>query len=172
MSAILNRPGRVLSVREREHIRNRLRASEAALQGQIVVPTNKQIGPEGMSARREGRFRGFMRDDVREDEGLLRAKIARDKRLLAQGDPGSLSKRERVTLEKDMAAQREWLRRHMCPKKLFYVKSSSPNFERATKACLREHTEEYKRRAAQYKQAMRQLDPDNPAASNLENIRP
>lgn len=178
MSAIFSRPGQVLSVREREHIRNRLKANEQALQGKIVVETNKAIGPEGLSKRRQGRYESFLRQDIQEDQGLLRAKIERDKALLKAGDPGSLSKREKTALEKRAMVLREILRGRMCPARLFRTPSVTkdgtkhPNFDRAVEACKQEHSEEYKRFAAEYKKVMRQIDPENPSASNLETIRP
>lgn len=178
MSAIFSRPGGVLSVREREHIRNRLKANEAALQGKIAVPTNGKIGPEGLSARRQGQYESFLRQDLQEDQALLRAKIQRDRELLKAGDPGSLTKREKSKLEKRAGYLREYLTGQMCPGALFRTPRvdrdgvPNPNFERAVEACKREHSEDYKRAAGEYKKIMRQIDPDNPNASNLELIRP
>ncbi len=159
-----------LSVREREHIRNRMRMNERALAGQISIPTNKAIGPEGMSERREGYYSQFMRDDINEDSALLRFKIEKDKRILEAGDPKNISRKDRTKIERQVQVDSEWVKGQMCPKTLFHKNRQDPDFDKAVKACDREHTEEYKRVAGRLKANMRRLDPDG--ESNLERLRP
>lgn len=168
MSAQFEKTG-PLSVREREYIRNRLRMNERALQGQIIVPGNKKIGSEGMDPRRQGQYEQFLRTDIREDQGLIRAKIARDKKILDAGTP-HITRKERTKIERQVELDKEYVIKTMCPKSLFYVKSEDPKFREAVKACNQEHTEEYKRRAVRLKLNMRRLDPDGD--SNLERFRP
>lgn len=168
MSAGFNR-ARPLSIREREHVRNRLQQNEQSLAGKVVVPGNKRIGNEGLDPRRQGRYESFLRTDIQEDQGLLRAKIERDRKIL---DAGSvhITKRERTSIEKQVIADRDFVQKRMCPKTLFSVKESDPNFQKAVAACRQEHTTEYKTVAGRLKENMRRLDPD--ADSNLETLRP
>jgi hypothetical protein len=170
MSAHLSERNRPLSARERETIRNRLKQNEEALTGRIVVPTNKRIGSEGMDPRRQGHYESFMRDDVKEDAGLIRANIARDKRILEAGDPHNIDRRQRQKIEKEVERDRAWVQKEMCPKTLFNVQVNHPDYQQAVKACMREHTEEYKRVASRLKENLRRLDPDG--SSNLEAFRP
>jgi hypothetical protein len=105
--------------------------------------------------------------------GLVVASNAAIRKTESGAEDARHVKRNRGTaMEKKALKDREWLQKHMCPKSLFYVKSDSPDFERAKDACLVEHTPQYNRIAHAYKQAMRMLAPDDPKASNLENIRP
>lgn len=168
MSATIS--GNPLSVREREHIRNRIRQNEQALNGHIVVPGNRATAGEGMDSRRQGQYESFLRTDIKEDSGLLRAKIARDKKILDAGDPRHIDRKGRAKIEKQVQADSEFVQKHMCPQSLFYVKSDHPEFQKAIKACGREHTEQYKRVAGRLKTNMRRLDPDGD--SNLERLRP
>lgn len=157
-------------------IRNRMRSNQERLKGGLVVASNAAIrktesGAE--DARHVKRFESrFLSEHVSEDQTLIRKDIERDRQILDASDPGQISKRQRTAMEKKALKDREWLQKHMCPKSLFYVKSDSPDFERAKDACLVEHTPQYNRIAHAYKQAMRMLAPDDPKASNLENIRP
>lgn len=162
-----NRP---LSIREREQIRNRMRMNEQALEGHVVVPTNRGIGPEGLSQRREGHWGQFLRDDVKEDAGLLRAKITRDRKLLEMNDPKNLDKKRRVEIEQQIKRDTEFVKKRMCPKKLFFVSRNHPDFQKAVDACKPEHTLEYKQVASRLKENLRRIDPDSEA--NLERFRP
>lgn len=170
MSAIFNNKVRPLSAREREHVRNRLRQSEQSLAGKIVVPGNKRIGSEGLDPRRQGHYEEFLRTDIQEDQGLLRAKIERDKKLLAQGEPSSMTRKERDAIAKQVVKDREYIQKIMCPKPLFNLKESDPDFQKAVAACRREHTVQYQKVAGRLKENMRRIDPD--ADSNLEKLRP
>lgn len=167
---------RPLSAREREQIRNRMRMNQSTLDGKIVVPTNKAIGREGMDPRRQGRYESFMRDDVKEDTGLLRAKINRDKRLLEMNDPKNIDRKQRAQIEQQVKRDTAWIRRQMCPGRLFNVPRNKPDgtkhpdFDRAVTACKREHTEQYKSVANRLKENLRRIDPDG--ESNLEKFRP
>lgn len=172
MSDRNTRPGRVLAPREREFIRNRLTENKARLEGQIVVTSNRANGGEGMDPRRMGRMNEFLDRNVQEDIRGVREKILRDEKLLSESGPRPITKRERPTIEKRTAENRAWLQAHMCPKSLYYLKQEHPDFARAKSAADQEHSPEYKKRAEQYKQDMRRIDPDNHSASNLETIRP
>jgi hypothetical protein len=175
MSANLQRLGRVPGPRERDFIRNRLRSNEARLEGRLAVPADNRTRGNEAGANDSRRIRRwentFLREDVKENRALIQKQIDRDRRMLQQANV-SLTKRERGELERKVVAQREWLQQKMCPKSLFNVRRDSPDFARATQACLVEHTEEYKAVAGEYKQAMRLLDPDSESVGNIENIRP
>ena len=170
MSATFNDQARPLSVREREHIRNRLKQNEQSLAGKIVVPGNRGIGQEGLDPRRQGRYEQFLRTDIQEDQGLIRAKINRDKKLLEMGDPGHITKSRRAAIEKQIEADRDYVQKHMCPKTLFNLKEKDPEFQKAIAACRQEHTIQYQKVAGRLKSNLRRIDPDGD--SNLEKYRP
>ncbi len=144
--------------------------NEQALTGAIVVPTNKAIGPEGMDSRREGRYAQFLRSDIQEDAGLLRAKINRDRKILDSTDPKNMSSEQKLEIDKQIKKDSTWVKNHMCPKKLFNVRREDPDFARAVEACKVEHTEKYKSVANRLKENLRRIDPDS--ESNLERFRP
>lgn len=172
MSDRKQRPSRVLSPRERELIRNRLNENQARLQGQIVVKGNRGTGTETMDPRRMGRMEQFIDHNVQEDARGIRNQIARDSRILEESSPRPVSGKQRTAISKRAEENETWLKDHMCPHDLYYVKQDHPDFAKAKKVCEQEFTPEYKKRAEQYKQDMRRLEPDNYDASNLERIRP
>lgn len=167
---------RPMSAREREMVRNRMRENEATLAGRIVVPGNRGIGREGLDPRRQGRFEQFLRNDVKEDAGVLQGKIARDQRMLDMTDSGTFDKKQRREMERQVKSDIEAVRAKMCPQKLFHTSQTranglpNPKFAKAVELCKREHTEEYKFVANRLKENLRRLDPDGD--SNLERFRP
>ena len=171
MSASVSRR-RILSVRERENFRNEIRDRERMLRGQIVVPDTKSS--EGMSVRREGRYSEFMDPLVKEDAGLLRAQIKRYKDKLERGSPRNLTRRERSVLEKQVNADRDYLKNNMVNKNLYYKKSLDPEFQKAVDAVSKSEISnpEFQKRAERFKNNMRELDPDNPNSCNIEKLRP
>lgn len=183
MSASYSRQDRVLSVREREKFRNEIRDKERALQGQLVVPHVNGAGPEGMSVRRQNRWNGFMDPNIQEDAGMLNAQIRHLKRKLETGSPRSLSRKERNALERQVAEDREFFKKNMVSTKVYHQPSvfhrgdrieQNPAFDKATKAVFEKEVSniEFQRRANRFKNNMRELDPDNPDASNIEKFRP
>ncbi len=174
MSASYSRPDRVLSVREREKFRNEIRERERVLQGQIVVPHMKGAGNEGMSERRLGRWNSFIDSSIKEDPALLNAQIKHLKQNLEKGSPRNLSKHERKALEKEVAEDRAYFKKHMVPSNIYYKKSSDPGFHKATEAVLKNEVSnvEFQKRADRYKNNMREVDSENPDASNIEKFRP
>ena len=172
MSAKRPMDPRFLSFQEREYIKRRIQENKIRLGGALSIPKNKRTGSEGISPRRMGRYVQFMNGDISEDKGLIRMQIARDEAIIKNGSPAPVNKRQRQVLEKKAASHREWLQKNMCPRSLFYTDRKSPDFDRATRACFREHHPDFKKKASEYKNLMRRLDPDRPEASNLETIRP
>lgn len=171
MSDRSQRPGRLLSPREREHIRNRLRMNQAQAKGKIVIQQNRATGQEGMDARRMGRMEEAL-DPSQDIDTRLAKEIKRDRELLERSQPADITAGQRADIERRAKENRDWLQAHMCPRSLYYLKSDHPDFQRATAAAMQEHAPEYKKRADQFKQDMRQLDPENENASNMEQIRP
>jgi hypothetical protein len=183
MSASYSRQDRVLSVREREKFRNEIKDKERALQGHLVIPKMNGTGPEGMSIRRQGRWNGFMDPNIQEDAGMLNAQIRHLKRKLDSGSPRSLSRKERSVLEKEVAEDREFFKKNMVSTKLYNQPSvfhrgdrieQNPQFGKATKAVYDKEVAniEFQKRANRFKNNMRELDPENPDASNIEKFRP
>lgn len=163
---------RILSYGERKMIEMRMRMNQGRLTGSLGIPGNKRIGSEGLSDHQMNRFARHMRDDLKEDEGLIRAQIQRDQRILEEGSATRLNRQQKERLERTVQEQKEWLRSRMCPKSIFHVKSDHPDYERAVRACMQEHDPAYNKVAVDFKNNMRRLDPDAPEKSNIENIRP
>lgn len=168
MNAVIRH--RILSVSDRDRLKRRLDEVQRSLKGELVVPTRPG---EGLSERRMGRYAQFMDKSVREDPGILIKEQKRLERVLRNGSPDSLSKAKRIALERKVAEQREWLRKRMTPRQLYYAGYNSPDFERAKKSiAANDNSPEFQRVADDYKNSMRQLDPDNSDASNIERLRP
>lgn len=167
---VMNR--NILSPRERERLKKEIDEKKREMKGEIVVPRNPNGREEGISERRMGRYAQFLDKNVQSDKSLLQRQVTRLEKVLSNGTPDSLSKSRKVALERQIEKDREFLKRNMVPKDLLNVKYKDPNFERAKLACSSEGRKEVQMIANRYKNSMRQIDPDNPEASNLERIRP
>jgi len=163
---------RVLSVKDRERLRREIDEKRREMKGEIVVPRHPNGKEEGLSERRMGRYAEFLDKNIQSDKGLLQKQVSRLERVLSNGMPDSLTKAKRIALEKQIAKDKEFLQKNMVPKDLLYVKYKDPNFERSKVACSLEGRKEVQMIADRYKNSMRQIDPENPDASNLERIRP
>ncbi len=173
---------RVLSLRDRERLRQAIKDRQRAIEGHLVIQKAPGAGNEGMSARRQGRWEGFMDRDVREDSGLLKSQIRMLTGVLEKGSPRDLSRRDRRALEKQAEEDRAFLKKNMVSRKLYHAPSVfhrgesrvvNPEYVRAAKAVEAEfQNKELRLRAERYKNSMRQLDPDNPESSNVETLRP
>lgn len=162
----------VLSPRERERLRNEERSLQAQLQGRIVVSKNKRINETGLSDRKKGYFEQFLRDDVKEDKTLIKRRLDRVRHVLTQGTPQPLNRAERAKAEKQMEADREWLKKNMTPRELYYAKYNSPEFDKAKQAASRELKPTFQKVANRYVQTVRTLDPENEERNLLEKLRP
>lgn len=162
---------RILSVSDRGRLRRRLDEINRSLKGELVIPTRPG---EGLSERRMGRYAQFMDKSVREEHPeWMQQEKKRLERVLSNGSPDSLSKAKRIALERKTNRQREWLKRNMTPRELYYAKYKDPNFEKAKKSITaNDNSPAFQRVADEFKNSMRQLDPDNPDASNIERLRP
>ena len=171
----------ILSLRDRERLKRQIDECQSRLRGQIVMP--RGAPGEGMNARREGRWNSFIDHAVTEDAGLISQQMRRAKRVLDRGSPVDLSRRERAAMERQAKEDAEFLRRQMVPKKVYNQPSvfhrgdrieQNPAFAKAQSAVEKREVmnSEFQKRANRYKNSMRQLDPDNPEASNLERLRP
>lgn len=174
MSASYTRQDRVLSVREREKFRNEIRDKERALQGQLVMPHINGAGVEGMDARRAGRWNSFMDPAIKEDAALIRSQIKKLTTNLEKGSPRTLSRKERMMLERETQEDRAYFKKNMVSQSLYYKKSADAEFQRATQAVLTKEVsnKEFQKRAIRFKNNMRELDPENPDSSNIEKFRP
>lgn len=162
----------ILSVRDRQRIDRQIEEKKRELRGELVIPSHPNGKPEGMSERRMGRYSQFIDQTFQPDKGLIQKQIKHLEKVRSNGSPDSLSKAQRAALEKQVIRDREFLKSRMCPRGLMHVKANSPDFSKSKEACRREFTPEYQKVASRYKNSMRQLDQDDPEASNLERIRP
>lgn len=174
MSAVYTRTDRVHSLRERERMRREIDEKERALGGHVVIPHVNGAGPEGMNARRQGRWEQHLDKDVREDAGLLRSQIRHIRNTLEKGSPRNLSRRERQSLEKQVREDTEYFKKNMVRSRLYFKKSNDPEFEKAKNAIFQKEVAnpEFRRRSERFKNNMRELAPDDPTVSSVERFRP
>lgn len=166
MSARFLRNNRVLSYGERERIKRAIDADRRRLLGKT----------DGIPDR----FQRYIDNNVKEDPKILQRNITKLEKVLSNGSPDSLSKHERLAKEKMLSQDREWLQKNMVPRTSHNIgwrdikegRATQANYDKAVQGCLKEMSPEFQKRANRYKNNMRELDPDNPNASNLENIRP
>jgi len=171
MSAMIIR--RILSIKDRERLKREISDRRRTLNGEIVIPQHPNGKEEGLSARRMGRYSQFMDRSVREDPALLNSQIRKLSRILENGSPADLSKGERYRIERKANAAREWLKRNMTQKKFYFAKSGTQEMATGMESIKKhEQSPEFRKMADQYKNCMRQIDPDNAAAHNIEALRP
>ncbi len=127
---------------------------------------------EGNPTRQMGRYQQFMDNDIREDRGEIITRMAKYQAALKRGTPPELDKSERLKLEKQALKDREWLKKTLCPKSLYYIKESNPDFKKAVERAKIERSPEFNQVSGRYQNAMRQLDTETPDASSIEKLRP
>jgi hypothetical protein len=166
MSAKFVRPNRVLSLRERVRINRELDHERKVLKGE-----NPDI---------PRRMHQFIDPAVREDKRMVQSRIRKLERVLSNGSPDSLSKRERVAKERMVQEDREWLEKNMVPRTHINLgwrdirdrRTTQKEYDKAVKGCVVEHSPEFNKRAERFKNNMREIAPDDPEASSIETIRP
>lgn len=167
----------VLSPKDRERLKRQIEQDQMRLRGEIVVPSFGHI-KEGKPERQMGRYQQFMDKNVQEDPGAIIDRMRKYQNALKAGTPRDLDKKERLKLEKQALKDREWLRKNMCPKPLYFMRerdrngNPNPDFQRAVEAAKIERTPAFRAVSSRYKQAMRQLDTQTPDASSVEKLRP
>jgi len=110
----------------------------------------------------------------------IRANMKKLERVLSEGSPDSISKRERIAKEKLAAKEREWLQSQMVSRKAYHIgwrdikegRATKAEYDKAVRGCVVEQSSQFAKHANRYKNLMREIDPENPDASNIENIRP
>ena len=167
----------VLSPKDRDRLKRQIEMDQMRLRGEIVVPSMSHI-KEGRPERQMGRYQQFMDKSVQEEPGAIIDRMRKYQKALKDGTPRDLDSKERQKLEKQALKDREWLRKTMCPKPLYFTKerdrngNANPDFQRAVEAARIERTPAFQMVASRYKQAMRQLDTQTPDASSVEKLRP
>ncbi len=147
-----------------------LRMLEMRRSGKFVVPTNKRI-KEGIPESQNRRFERFNDRDITEDPRQLSIDIARRRNALAKQSPVDLNRKDREKVERQMAKDRTWIKKRMISKRDNNLKPGHPDFSEAVTRCEREHSGEFKGVVNRYKNAMRQLDPDDPMSASIEKLR-
>lgn len=172
MNTETRRPRPILSARDRQRLKADIALCERDIAGGIGTPAprGKEASgspmPERMRQRLESNFY-----NLQTDPGSVE-RIRRARRALAAGDPGSVTPAERRALEKVRRDFEEWARANLMPKRMNGLRAKDEGFQAAVKAAMAEHSPEFTRRAEDYRNAMRRLDPDNPDAGNIEKLRP
>jgi len=173
MNAIEKRSNPILSYSERQKLRKRIDLCKRSMAGGFGVPDGRGKGDETVVMplrRRQYIENNFTFNAV--DSGLTMREMRQAQRLLDQGSPDSLSSAKRGTLERRAKVIAEEIRSEMSPQSLNGLKSKDADFQKAVSAALREHSPDFKKKAAEYKSIMRQIDPDNPDSSSIERLRP
>ncbi len=170
-------PSRVLSASEVRRRLKRLQDLERQGNGGISIPTNKSI-KDGNAERTLGRLSQFIDPNVREKKTDIAKEIRQIKENLKQYGPRPLSRSEKASVEKQLKADEEWLKRNMASQQQFYARSKdargniNPDYRKAVQAVTVEHTPEFKQRAERFKNARRLIDPETDGAGSIESIRP
>jgi hypothetical protein len=165
-SALYVRRSKVLSYGERERIKKAIDADRKRLIGET----------EGIP----NRFQRHIDVAVKEDPRILRRNIEKLERVLSEGSPDSLTKHERNKREKLIEQDKVWLQSRMVPKKYFNIgwrdikdgRATKNEYDQAVQGLVKENSPGFQRRADRLKNNLREIDPDNPSSSNLEDIRP
>jgi len=158
-------------MKDRERLKRQIEFHKRRLQGGLMVPQFKHIR-EGNPDQMLKRYNQFIDPNVSEDSTEIIQRIKKMQRVLEKGSPQSVSPYIKRKMEQQAIKDKEFLQKNMCPKTLFSAKEKDPEFRKAVEACNVENSVAYKSVAKRYKNTMRQLDPDNPEASNLEALRP
>jgi hypothetical protein len=142
------------------------------LKGGIEIPTHKRIR-EQIPERRRGRYESFMDRSVSEDPHEIIRHIKKRQMALKTSSPPVLNKYERMHMEKEAHKHREWIRKRLIPKKLYFQKHNpnDPDFQKAVEGCKMTMTPKFNKVVDSYKNIMRTIS-DDPRDSNIENLRP
>jgi hypothetical protein len=168
------REGRILSVSERRGLEKEIERDRAYLGNQIDVDAART---GDRLANMPERRRRYIESQTTWDPGLddkmaVHARIRRRMRALANGQPDSISEPERAAIEKRAREHEEFFKSNMLPRSQTSLPYGHPDFQKAVGLGLREQSQEFQRRATDWKNIQRQLAPEDPSASNLERIRP
>lgn len=158
---------------------NQARKMEKVLSPTEVAGLEREISEaEQMQRETDSQYTPSGAGSGRHDPNALSAtndpNIARYKRVLMEGKPGSVGHRERVLREKQMEKDKEWLQKMMVPRSHVTLKASpDPEFRKAVNFMAKmEMSTEFQTVAQRYKNNARLLHPDSPELSNIESIRP
>lgn len=157
---------RVLSYGDRERIKRALDSERKRLRGETEGVPN--------------RLQRYIDDQVKENPKHIKANIEKLERVLSQGSPDSLSKAERIRRERMIQQDKEWLQKNMVSRKSYNLgwrdirdgRCTKADYDKAVQGCVNEMSPQFQKVANRYKNNMRELQPDDPNSSNLENIRP
>ena len=148
------RQRRILTSAETEAISRRLKETE----DDRATPTNPNIyNPDPVHSRQE-------------DRSTRRARA-----VLKNGQPDTLSAGQRKKMEYQAKIDKEWMVKQMVPKSMTRLRPdpSNTDYRRGATTMARvENSVEFQEVAQRYKNAQRQLHPNDPHLANLESIRP
>lgn len=168
------RPGRILSHSERIGLKREIAREQAYLEDKIDTERPQQ---DDILARLPERRRLYAESQFSYDTGLgdsmaVRARIRRKERLLAAGAPDSISDAERTAIANRAREHEEYFKQYLRPRRMTALPYGHPDFQKAVALGVGETSQEFSRRADDWKNIQRQLSPDDPTASNLERLRP
>jgi hypothetical protein len=157
------RPGRnigIMGAQERQDLEDRLQMLEAEKNGQV----------NGLPER----LQRHMDPSRKSNPRRLDFQINRIKRLLSEGAPDSPDKYDQQALEKEKVQLEDWLKGKMVPVTGTELRPGPrPEFRKAVNLMAKnENSTEFHKKAMRWKEIVRQLEPEDPDAENLENIRP
>ena len=165
------RNGRILSVSERRGMEKEKEREKAYLGNKLEVGGGDTLGslPERRRLYVESQFSW---DPGLDDKMAVHSRIRKIDRALANGASDSISEAEKVAIERRSREHEEFFKKNMNTRKATGLPYNHPDFSKAVQAGLREHSPEFQKRATDWKNIQRQLNPDDASASNLERIRP
>lgn len=170
MSANIDLQRKIAAFNVRKRWQREIQQLQGRLQGQLVINTNKSI-KEGTPTNHMRGLGRFDDRDITEDKREIMRDIYRRQKALKNQSPVELDRKDRLKLERMMAKDREWLKKNMVSRRMNSLSPKHPDFNDAVTKCEKEHSDEFKSVANRYKNAMRQLEPNDPNAANIEKLR-
>lgn len=157
-------PKPIMSISEVERIRGLISEDEGYLKGFATGPTETEAGPLQVS-------QGV-------DKGTIQRRIDRNKRALEALAPKQAGTKESNKLHAQMKKDEEWLKEHMMTRRMMDAfpstdASKHADYEKAVQKAAHDEVgnPEFGVVARRYKDAARQVDPDNPELCNIERLR-
>jgi hypothetical protein len=152
---------RILTPTEREHLKDRYDQNEAEKKG-VIEGVDPRLAREGYDPSVQGNTR------------YLDEENKRIKEVLARGEPEDVAREKKAAMERRKKELADYLASKMVPKTGTAMRPGrDPGFRKAVNMMARnENSAEFAKAASEYKNIMRTLDPHDPEAANLENIRP
>ena len=155
---------RVLGPVERKEFKREIERNQADIDGKLEGLSD--VSPKAREAL-DGAVQGNTR--------YLKQRNQRIMNTLRNGEPEEVSRHKMPALERRRKELEDFMKTRMVPRAGTRLRAGSgPEFRRAVNMMAKNELRDpsFSRATVEWKNIMRQIAPDDPDASNLENIRP